>query len=115
MKERPNVAMKAGWEIMFGSTTGRASKKGTGSMPCVYEEKGTQKQVLMERRHPSYTCLGQQQLWGLSANRKAILLRSPTDQAPRLRSSAFHGRKKFPIRRSMIQGKASVRVWTSCI
>ncbi len=114
MKERPNVAMKAGWEIMFGSTTGRASKKGTGSMLCVYEEKGIKKQVLMERRHP-YICLGQEQLWGLSANRKVILLRTQTDQAYRLRSSAFHGRKKLPIRRSMIQGKPAVRVWTSCI
>ena len=55
MKERPNVAMKAGWEIMFGSTAGRASKKRTGSMLYVYEEEGTRKQVLMERRHP-YTC-----------------------------------------------------------
>lgn len=114
MKERPNVAMKAGWEIMFGSTAGRASKKGTGSMLCADEKKGTRKQVLMERRHP-YTCLGQEQLWGLSAHRKVILLRTQTDQAHRPRSSAFHGRKKFPTRRSVIQGKPSVRVWTSCI
>lgn len=61
MKERPNVAMKAGWEIMFGSTAGRASKKGTGYVLCVYEENGTKQQVLMERRHP-YICLGQEQL-----------------------------------------------------